>query len=413
MQALCAKPSLTPEGRTLGAGWAATRQNADEQHAARLTFCQVLRDLANDLATFRKEIDRQKEQHLKTVATLNSDLEKGKSAVNRTKTLYHTKTQAAENALIAYEKAQQDPTVAPKNLSKLSSTATKSKKDAEVADSGYQQQLQEFQAFQVKYEESMKEILKEFQLIEERRVVKLKEVIDAYIAAQTTLLSELNKQQDSFKSASTKINGNEDVQNFINENKTGLQPPKPTEYEPYKGKHEQFKKKAIPKSFASQTSQSDLSSPKTTTTPVGNRKSTPDIANNIVKRAVSATAESAHPKAKALFDYAAADATELGFSVGDIITVTKQDSSGWWEGELKGKHGMFPGNYVELIAGAAVADTRKTCVVKFEFTASGDDELSIQVGEIIYIDSEAPGWYSGTNSRGQSGLFPANYVELQ
>ena len=62
LQALCAKPSLTPEGRTLGAGWAATRQNADEQHAARLTFCQILRDLANDLATFRKEIDRQKEQ---------------------------------------------------------------------------------------------------------------------------------------------------------------------------------------------------------------------------------------------------------------------------------------------------------------------------------------------------------------
>lgn len=50
---------------------------------------------------------------------------------------------------------------------------------------------------------------------------------------------------------------------------------------------------------------------------------------------------------------------------------------------------------------------------KFEFIASGDDELSVQVGEIIFIDSEAPGWYSGTNSRGQSGLFPANYVELQ
>ena len=171
----------------------------------------------------------------------------------------------------------------------------------------------------------------------------------------------MNKQQDSFKSASTKINGNEDVQNFINENKTGLQPPKPTEYEPYKGKHEQFKKKAIPKTFASQTSQADLSSPKNNS---GNRKSsTPEVNLNPIKRGASSTPESAHPKAKALFDYAAADATELGFSIGDIITVTKQDSSGWWEGESKGKHGMFPGNYVELIAGAAVVDSRKKCVV--------------------------------------------------
>merc|ERR1712232_424038 len=115
-------------------------------------------------------------------------------------------------------------------------------------------------------------------------------------------------------------------------------------------------------------------------------------------------------KAKALYEYAAADATELSFAVGDIIKVTKQDDSGWWEGENKGKFGMFPGNYVELIQ---ADDGKKRCLVKFEFTASSSDELTIRVGETVTIDTEASGWYSGTNDRGESGLFPANYVEVQ
>lgn len=91
---------------------------------------------------------------------MTRDLDKGRSGVKRAMTLYHQKTEAAENALIAYEKAQQDPTFTHKNLAKLNSSASKLKKDAEGADNSYQSQLQEFQQFQVKYEENMKEILK-------------------------------------------------------------------------------------------------------------------------------------------------------------------------------------------------------------------------------------------------------------
>jgi hypothetical protein len=48
--------------------------------------------------------------------------------------------------------------------------------------------------------------------------------------------------------------------------------------------------------------------------------------------------------------------------------------------------------------------------VTYDFTAENPDELTIREGEIIIIDQENEGWFSGTNTRGQSGLFPANYV---
>jgi hypothetical protein len=54
-------------------------------------------------------------------------------------------------------------------------------------------------------------------------------------------------------------------------------------------------------------------------------------------------------KAKALFDYEAANDTELSFKAGDILTITEQDESGWWYAELNNKQGFVPNNYVAEI----------------------------------------------------------------
>ncbi|XP_031432344.1 myosin IEb [Clupea harengus] len=55
------------------------------------------------------------------------------------------------------------------------------------------------------------------------------------------------------------------------------------------------------------------------------------------------------PQCKALWPYDAQDTDELSFNGDDIIDILTQDSSGWWYGRLRGREGMFPGNYVEKI----------------------------------------------------------------
>lgn len=49
----------------------------------------------------------------------------------------------------------------------------------------------------------------------------------------------------------------------------------------------------------------------------------------------------------ALYDFEAANPEELQLHEGDVIIVTKKDDSGWWEGSLNGKVGIFPANYVQ------------------------------------------------------------------
>lgn len=52
------------------------------------------------------------------------------------------------------------------------------------------------------------------------------------------------------------------------------------------------------------------------------------------------------------FAYAPQNDDELELKVGDIITIHSMDlpDKGWWKGELRGKIGVFPDNFVKLMA---------------------------------------------------------------
>jgi len=54
------------------------------------------------------------------------------------------------------------------------------------------------------------------------------------------------------------------------------------------------------------------------------------------------------PQCKALYNYSAQEGDELSLKKGDIITIIKEHPD-WWEGELNGKVGVFPANYVQKI----------------------------------------------------------------
>ncbi|KAF7644322.1 hypothetical protein LDENG_00224140, partial [Lucifuga dentata] len=55
------------------------------------------------------------------------------------------------------------------------------------------------------------------------------------------------------------------------------------------------------------------------------------------------------PQCRALYAYDAQDTDELSFNTDDVIEILTEDPSGWWFGRLRGREGMFPGNYVEKI----------------------------------------------------------------
>eukprot|EP00052_Salpingoeca_macrocollata_P001537 m.26114 g.26114 ORF g.26114 m.26114 type:complete len:217 (+) comp11471_c0_seq2:60-710(+) len=54
---------------------------------------------------------------------------------------------------------------------------------------------------------------------------------------------------------------------------------------------------------------------------------------------------------RALYPYQAQGDDELSFEEGDLIYISEQNASGWWKATINGKTGLIPGNYVEASAG--------------------------------------------------------------
>lgn len=54
---------------------------------------------------------------------------------------------------------------------------------------------------------------------------------------------------------------------------------------------------------------------------------------------------------RVLFPYTAVNEDELTLSEGDIVTILSKDAPdrGWWRGELHGRVGLFPDNFVQAL----------------------------------------------------------------
>nr|XP_058932525.1 CD2-associated protein isoform X2 [Kogia breviceps] len=156
------------------------------------------------------------------------------------------------------------------------------------------------------------------------------------------------------------------------------------------------------------------------------------------------------------YDYDAVHDDELTIRVGEIIrNVRKLQEEGWLEGELNGRRGMFPDNFVKeikreteskddnlpikrerqgnvaslvqristygLLAGGIQPHPqtknikkktkKRQCKVLFEYIPQNEDELELKVGDTIDISEEVEeGWWSGTLNN-KLGLFPSNFVK--
>ncbi|EHB11457.1 SH3 domain-containing kinase-binding protein 1 [Heterocephalus glaber] len=146
------------------------------------------------------------------------------------------------------------------------------------------------------------------------------------------------------------------------------------------------------------------------------------------------------------FDYQAQHDDELTISVGEVITNIRKEAGGWWEGQINGRGGLFPDNFVReikkdmkkdplsnkapekpmhdvfsgnsLLSSETILRTnklgerrRRRCQVAFSYLPQNDDELELKVGDIIEVVGEVEeGWWEGVLN-GKTGMFPSNFIK--
>ncbi|KAH6638182.1 hypothetical protein C7974DRAFT_155833 [Boeremia exigua] len=146
-------------------------------------------------------------------------------------------------------------------------------------------------------------------------------------------------------------------------------------------------------------------------------------------------------RAVIVYDYERAEDNEVELREGDHVTDIDMVDDDWWMGtNAQGERGLFPANYVELVEGdddaaappplpshpsapqdpepapaapaAAPAAAGPTATAVYDYEAAEDNELSFPEGATITgVEFPDEDWWLG-NYNGASGLFPANYVQL-
>uniref|UniRef100_A0AC34R4A0 Uncharacterized protein n=1 Tax=Panagrolaimus sp. JU765 TaxID=591449 RepID=A0AC34R4A0_9BILA len=152
----------------------------------------------------------------------------------------------------------------------------------------------------------------------------------------------------------------------------------------------------------------------------------------------SRMAETTYAVAK--YNYEPQRQDELQLTRGESVLVLERSSDGWWKGEINGRTGWFPSNYVDPVnapsngtmatepypadyatdynveaTGYGGSQTVLDVVTTlYDFDAQNAEELSFRRGEkldIIEKPVHDPEWWRARNAAGQIGLVPTNYIK--
>ncbi|CAL1530896.1 unnamed protein product [Lymnaea stagnalis] len=117
------------------------------------------------------------------------------------------------------------------------------------------------------------------------------------------------------------------------------------------------------------------------------------------------------PRCRARFDFEGEGAGELALEDGDVIELKARVGSEWLRGELRGRQGIFPSSFVEVIEDLPPDDNITTTHVSAIFDFDGQDgELTFQAGDSINILSQVNiEWLYG-ECHGKRGQFPTSFV---
>ncbi|XP_041838608.1 sorbin and SH3 domain-containing protein 2 isoform X10 [Melanotaenia boesemani] len=129
--------------------------------------------------------------------------------------------------------------------------------------------------------------------------------------------------------------------------------------------------------------------------------------------------------ARAIYDFKAQTAKELTFKKGDAVNIIRQIDNNWYEGEHRGRVGIFPIAYVEKMPSSEKqqpirppppAHVREIgeAVARYNFNADTNVELSLRKGErVIVIRQVDQNWYEGKiPDTTKQGIFPVSYVDI-
>ncbi|XP_078397388.1 SH3 domain-containing protein 19 isoform X2 [Cetorhinus maximus] len=167
--------------------------------------------------------------------------------------------------------------------------------------------------------------------------------------------------------------------------------------------------------------------------------------SSVKKVAFKSASLASGPRCVARFDFEGDQADELTFYEGDVIALKEYVSEEWARGQLKGRSGIFPLNFVEVVedlpaseqqqiqnsplspgsdilAGGKAGETTSCsqvgnsnsqwCEALYDFKAEAADDLPFKRGDRILITEQLDSEWCKGKLNGREGTFPTVFVQM-
>ncbi|KAH9513933.1 E3 ubiquitin-protein ligase sh3rf3 [Bulinus truncatus] len=119
------------------------------------------------------------------------------------------------------------------------------------------------------------------------------------------------------------------------------------------------------------------------------------------------------PCAEALYKYDSLEKDDLPFDKGDIIILRRQIDENWYQGELSGRLGYFPANFIQILV--PLPHQIPQCRGLYDFHLKDEAEkdcLSFKKDEVLTVIRRVDeNWLEGRKGD-RIGIFPITFVEL-
>lgn len=398
--------------------------NLSKQHTA--FSVSLVKDIGvaveKEMQSLKKEKTDMQKQHEKVA----SERQKRQTNHARAFARYQEAVKQADTAVLNRDAGQKE-NLPEKNMRALEDRVKSCLKEVDKSHASYEDCVRALKEIQVAYDEKLREHLEKFEILERNRQTIFVDQFNKVASSHEVVKSGLEGVLMALHKGISEVTLDQDIQDFIDAREPKEQPPPHVEYTPIVSEIISHARgdappMSIPGGLPPNGTPNSKSVNSFKPAPPPENKAPPPILSSAPSSRPSA-AGAGDKYALALYDFEASEETDLAFKTQDRIRIVDTSDPNWWKGELNGKVGTFPANYVELqndagAAGGAVgADQPKLmegrCEALYDFVAQGPDELSFKAGDILHVTGELNGWYLGRTSDGSKvGIFPSNYVKM-
>lgn len=441
---------------TMESCWNGLRDETQNLHETRQTFCKDLEDLINTILTNLKEDKRNRALLVDKGNKLVSELGKTEEIMKKARAKYVDARKKQDRSLEAVQKAKSSGS----SVTKSQKASEKDEKRADKADNEYRQSVNNLKVAQDRfYDTDMPALLREFEQLEEKRLQMSRDYFNTLVEKQAPIGPHWTESNERFSGKVRDINIRADLDLYVQKHRPeSNQPPPRAQYISYDGSVVQEvngtssapmtsdpppvsakkpiklakipglpgskKKKEVPEKKNGNAGIMNPTPPNNNTvnlphtTPPTDTLPPPTDPGDERPAGINQPSAVFNPPKQliSIYAYDATEDNEISFAEGETIYLLEKDDSGWWRGRnAKGQEGLFPSNFVEVVGeegNSGSIEINKEFQALYDYNAEDDTELTIKEGEILHVISETDGWYYGSNAQGKEGNFPSNFVEL-